>query len=168
MKAVSSGLLTAAAVLLFAGSAYAQPVTQTVNISANLTAKAKLDLGGATAVSFPDQDPDAAATLTATSTVNVTVKARTSAGGGVTLTVQSDGDLMSGATDAIPIGNLTWTAGGDLSAGTMTKAPAAAATLGSWSGPGQKSGSQVYQLLNSWDYVTGNYTAIITYTLTAP
>ena len=50
----------------------------------------------------------------------------------------------------------------------MTTAPAAAATLGSWSGPGQKSGAQVYRLLNSWSYATGNYTAIITYTLTAP
>jgi hypothetical protein len=166
MKAVRSGLFTAAAVLVFTGSAYAQ-ITQTVNVSANLTAKAKLDVTGGP-VSFPDQDPDAASTLIATAAVNVTVKARTSATGAVSLTVQSDGDLMSG-TDAIPVANLTWTAGGDLSAtGTMTKSPAAAATLGSWSGPGQKSGAQVYRLLNSWDYVTGNYSAVITYTLTTP
>ena len=79
--------------------------------------------------------------------------------------MQADDDLLSG-TDAIPIGNLTWTAGGDLTAGTMSSA--SAVSLGSWSGPGTKSGAQVYKLANSWSYVTGNYTAVITYTLTAP
>jgi hypothetical protein len=167
MKAVSSGLLTAAAVLFFSGSAYAQITdTKAVNISANLTAKAKLDLGGVTAVSFPDQDPDAAATLTATSAVNVTVKARTSSGGSVTLTVQADDDLLGDTGGTIGIANMTWTAGGDLLGGIMSKT--AAVSLGSWSGPGTKAGAQVYRLANSWSYATGNYTAIITYTLTAP
>lgn len=166
MKAVTSGLLTAAAVLMFTGTAFAQAATdaKTVNINAQVNAKAKLTVGPGT-VSFPDDDPDTSSVLTSATVINVTVKARTSAAGNVTLTVLSDDDLLSG-TDAIAIDNLTWTATGDLLGGTMDKTTAA--SLGSWTGSGTKTGAQTYKLVNSWDYVTGTYTAIITYTLTAP
>ena len=162
MKAVWTGVLTAAAVVLFSGSVYAQ-TTDTVNISAVINAKAKLDVS-AGPVTFPDDDPDAAAILISATPITVSAKARTTAAGSVTLTVAADGDLMSG-TDPIGIGNLTWTAGGDLSGGTMNTT---GATLGSWTGPGMRSGTQTYRLANSWSYVPGTYTAIITYTLTAP
>ena len=34
--------------------------------------------------------------------------------------------------------------------------------------PGTHNGTQTYTLVNSWNYVTGNYTTTLTYTLTAP
>jgi len=166
-KAVWSGVITAAAVLMMSSPAFAQPATDSKNVtvSAQVDAKAKLDLGGATTADFPDDDPDTSATLTATAAIAVTVKARTTSSGTVTLTVQAGDDLKSGS-DVITIDKLTWTAGGALSAGTMSKS--AAVSLGSWTGPGTHNGTQTYKLVNSWNYVTGNYSTTVTYTLTAP
>jgi hypothetical protein len=45
---------------------------------------------------------------------------------------------------------------------------ATAQTVGSWTGSGNRSGTQSYALANSWNYATGAYTAMATYTLTAP
>jgi hypothetical protein len=164
MKAVWTGAVTAAAVLLFSGSVSAQGTdSASLTISAQVNSKARLTLSGS--VFFPDLDPDTANPLVSTTDVSVSVKARTSASGNVTLTVLAQGDLASG-TDLIPIGNLTWAASG-LTAGTMAKAPATAASLGSWTGSGNHSGTQTYKLVNSWSYVPGTYQTIIDYTLTA-
>jgi len=85
----------------------------------------------------------------------------------VTLTVQADGALTNAASDTIAINQLTWTASGTgFAAGTMSSG--AAQTLGSFAGGGNATGNQTYQLVNSWNYRTGTYSAIITYTLTAP
>jgi hypothetical protein len=165
-KAVWSGVATAAAVLMFSTSAFAQTVQATANVtvSAQVDAKAKLDLHGATTAHFNDADPDTLATLTATSAITIDVKARTTGNGQVTLTVLASDDLKSG-TDAIAINQLSWTAGGALSAGTMGLT---AQSLGSWTGPGLHTGTQTYKLVNSWAYVTGAYSTLLTYTLTAP
>ena len=165
-KAVWTGVVTAAAIVLFASPVLAQAGTDTasLNISATINSKAKLTLSGG--VSFPDLDPDAQNPLVSTTDVTVGVKARTTASATVTLTVQATGDLVSG-TNTIGIGSLTWVATG-LNAGTMTKAPAAAFTLGSWTGSGTQSGTQTYRLANLWTYVPGTYQTTINYTLTAP
>ncbi len=163
-KAVWSGIATAA-VFLVGTSAFAQTtVPATVNVTANVNAKAKLTLGAATLL-FDDADPDTDPTIAAPA-LSVSVKARTTAGAGVTLTVLAGNDLVSG-TDVIPISNLSWAATGTgFSAGTSNKTTAQA--VGGWSGSGNQAGSQTYSLLNSWAYATGIYTATLTYTLTVP
>ena len=45
---------------------------------------------------------------------------------------------------------------------------AAAQSLGSWTGSGNRAGTQTYKLANSWSYATGAYSTSVTYTLTAP
>lgn len=163
-KAVWSGVVAAAIVLGISATAYAQTDSTTVQVQANLTAKAKLTLTGGP-VSFPDQDPDAAATLTATSPLTVDVKVRTSTGGLVTLIVQAGGDLVS-ATDAIPIGNLSWESA-DAGFADGTASSSSATSAGSWTGPGSRSGAQTFKLVNDWNYKSGNYSVTLTYTLTA-
>jgi hypothetical protein len=63
---------------------------------------------------------------------------------------------------------LSWTGSGTgFVAGptTMTNANQSAA---SWTGAGNRSGTQSFSLANSWSYAVGTYTATITYTLTSP
>jgi hypothetical protein len=166
-KAVWGGIFTAAALVLMSGQAYAQAVdTKTVTVSATVNARAKLTLGSNTAT-FNDADPDVTPLLTATAPISVDVKTRTAAANTVTLTVQAGGALTNAASDTIAIDQLTWTATGTgFAAGTMSST--VAQSLGSFAGGGNLTGSQTYQLVNSWAYKTGTYTATITYTLTAP
>jgi len=140
-------------------------------INAEVANRAKLTLGVAE-IHFPAADPDATPSIEATenapSGVSVEVKAHTGSGSTVDLTVTALGDLDNG-TDTIDIGNVTWTAFGDAgftpAGGAMSLGGTA---VGSWTGSGNRSGSFLYFLANSWDYAVGNYTATVTYTLTAP
>ena len=167
-KAVWNGVLVAAGVLLISSSAYAQS-SGTVNVTANVAARAKLQLNNSTAavqthsITFNDADPDTTATLTA-APFNVDVKARVPGGGAVTLTVAAGGNLTSG-TDTIAINNLSWTGSGAMAGGT---ANTVAQTVGNWTGSGHRQGTQTYELANSWAYATGSYSATLTYTLTTP
>ena len=117
------GAAAAAAVLFVASPVFAQATdTKTLNVSATVSARAKLTLSSA-AVSFADADPDLTPSIVATP-LTVDVKTRTAAASNVTLTVLAGGDLMSGS-DPIAITNLTWTASGaGVSAGTMSKTTA--------------------------------------------
>jgi len=136
-----------------------------VTVSATVNAKAKLTLGTNTA-SFADADPDVTPLLSAAA-ISVDVKTRTAAASNVTLTVLAGGALTNASSDTIPINQLTWTAtGSGFAAGTMSSSTAQA--LGTFLGGGTASGTQTYQLVNSWNYKTGSYSATITYTLTAP
>ncbi len=160
------GAAAAAAVLFVASPVFAQATdTKTLNVSATVSARAKLTLSSA-AVSFADADPDLTPSIVATP-LTVDVKTRTAAASNVTLTVLAGGDLMSGS-DPIAITNLTWTASGaGVSGGTMSKTTAV--TFGTWTGSGNHLGlTQTYALANSWAYATGSYGAVVTYTLTAP
>jgi hypothetical protein len=165
-KAVWGGILTAAALVLCSTQASAQAVdTKTVTVSATVNAKAKLTLGSNTA-SFADADPDVTPLLSAAA-ISVDVKTRTAAANNVTLTVQAGGDLVNAASDVININQLSWTVTGTgFAAGTMSST--VAQSLGTFAGGGNVSGTQTYQLVNSWNYKTGSYSATITYTLTAP
>jgi hypothetical protein len=165
-KAVWSGVLTAAAmVVLSAAPAFAQDTdTQLINVTVNVSARAKLTLGSGT-LTFADTDPDGAGAVITAAAISLDVKSRTSSGSNVTLTVQADDDLTSG-TDTIAISNLTWAVtGAGFQPGTSSTA---AQTLGSWTGSGNRSGTHTYSLANSWNYNVGTYTAVLTYTLTAP
>ncbi len=156
-------LAAVAAMLIFiAAPSLAQP-TANVTVSATVSARATLTVSAA-AVSFADADPDTTPSITGAPVISVTAKSRTAAGNAVTLTVQSGSALTSGA-DTIAVSNVTWTATGDLSAGTLDTA---AVTVGSWTNSGNRSGNMTYLLANSWLYATGNYSATVTYTLSAP
>jgi hypothetical protein len=163
-KTVWSAALTAAAVVMFSGTAYAQATaTGTVNVSMNVNARAKLTFDRAN-VSFADRDPDAFATVEA-NPLDVTVKARTGATEEISLTVVASGD-MTGTGGTIPINQLSWTGTGNLVGGTADSTNAQ--TVGSWTGSGNRTEQQTYALANSWAYATGSYSTIMTYTLTVP
>jgi hypothetical protein len=157
-----------ALVTLAAAVVSAAPATSTATVTVNVTvsATAKLSLGAST-IHFIDADPDVTGSIQQTEpAITISAKAKTSTGGNVTLTVLSGSDLISG-TDAIAIGNITWTVtGAGLAAGTMNKTTAQ--SLGAWTNSGTWAGTQTYKLTNNWAYATGNYTATLTYTLTAP
>jgi hypothetical protein len=171
-KAIWRATTAAAAIVGFsavsATTAYAQATgTGTVNVSVNVAAKAKLTLGSAS-LTFADADPDTTPTLTAPG-LAVDVKARTTAAGNVTLTVLASGDLVSAGNPPIAISSLTWSSGsGNGFAANGVSNSTTPATVGSWTGSGQRAGTQVYSLPNSWTYATGTYATTLTYTLTAP
>ena len=140
--------------------------TQTVTLSTNIAARAKLQFG-LLAMSFPDVDPDSVPSNPANvNPLSVTSSARTGSSSTATLTCLASGNLVSG-TNTIAISNMTWTATGTgYIAGTMNRTTAQ--TAGSWTGPGQRTGTFSYFLTNLWSYVIGNYSTTISYTLNAP
>jgi len=140
--------------------------TQTVTLSTNLAARAKLRFG-LLALSFPDADPDTVPSNPANvNPLSVTSSARTGASSTATLTCLATGDLVSGAS-TVAIGNMTWTASGSgYVSGTMNRTTPQ--TAGSWTGPGQQAGTFSYFVTNLWSYAVGNYSTTISYTLNAP
>jgi hypothetical protein len=167
-KVVWSGLATAVAVLAMSTPAEAQlNATDTVNVSATVSGRAKLDVN-IPAITFADEDPDTTPIINASAAVGIDVKVRTAANGAVSLTLKADQDLTDTSTsNTIGISNLKWTvAGAGLSAGTASTTDV---VLGSWTGSGNRNGLlQSYTLDNSWAYAIGTYQATLTYTLTAP
>jgi len=165
-KAVWSGAVATAVLLLGSSSAFAQQTaTAAVAVTANVNAKAKLTLGLAS-VTFADADPDLTPLYTS-APISIDVKARTSNGANVTLTVLASGDLASGS-DAIAIGTLTWAASGTGFTASGNNNRLTAQTLGQWTGSGNPSGAHTLSLPNLWSYNTGTYTVTLNYTLTAP
>jgi hypothetical protein len=152
-------LLTAAT-----AGAVAEQAAMTMNTS--ISGRASLVLGSAN-VSFPSADPSLVPVIPAAENpVPVTARVRTGSGSAATLQVLAGGDLTSGG-DTIAVGNVSWSAtGGGFSPGAMSKTAAQGA--GSWTGPGERSGSFSYFLANSWAYPAGAYSTTVTYTLTAP
>lgn len=161
------GLSTVAVVLFSSSAAYAQATANaSLNVTVNVASRARLTLSAA-GITFADADPDVVATLTA-GPVDVNVGARTAPGSNVTLTVLATGNLVSG-TDVITIDQLTWTVGGP-SAGFVagTSNATLAQSVGTWTGPGSRNGTQTFALPNSWAYAPGTYTSTLNYTLSVP
>lgn len=169
-KAVWSTVTTAAAVVLFSASAVSDASAQTtaggsLNVTVTVAGRAALALGAAS-VAFTDADPDTTPTLTS-SGLNVTVKARTAPTSSVTLTVLASGDLSAGGGVNIPVSTLGWSTA---SAGFVNGANSVstAQSVGTWAGPGARTGTLVFSLPNSWTYATGTYTTTLNYTLSVP
>jgi hypothetical protein len=156
-------LLLVAGLVVAATPVAAQPQTANLTVTAQVNARAVLTLSSAT-VAFADADPDTTPSITGSPVLTVTAKSRTSAGNAVTLTVQAGGPLTSG-TDTIAVSNVSWTATGDVSAGTLSTS---AVTIGSWTSSGNRQGNMTFALTNSWAYATGNYSTTVTFTLSAP
>lgn len=165
-KAVWSGVIAAAVVLMGSSSAFAQQTAgASIAVTAHVDAKAKLTLSQSS-INWLDADPDVVGTFDS-GPITVDVKARTSAGGAVTVTVLADGDLVSGS-DSIPVNTLAWTATGTGFTANGANSWTTAQTLGSWTNSGNHNGSQTLTLPNLWTYKTGTYTVTLNYTLTAP
>jgi len=164
VKVVSLVAVVCLVLLATSLAGWAATDQQTLTINAQVNANAKLTLEVA-AINFPDAEPDAVPSVSATENpVDVSVKARAASTSTVTLTVQANGDLVSGS-DTIDISNVSWTAtGAGFAAGTMDTV---AVPAGSWTGSGNRDGTFSYFLANSWDYVVGNYSQSVVYTLTA-
>jgi hypothetical protein len=152
--------------ILIAGVAFAASDTKDLEIKATVGSWAKLTLGE-TAINFIDTDPDTVSIPASENAVSVTVKVRTGSTSAVALTHLAAGNLTNADSDEIPIGNVTWTvSGAGFQAGTMSST--VAQTAGSWTGPGNRSGTFSYFLVNSWNYAIGSYSVSSTYILSTP
>jgi len=154
-------------VVLFNATAQAATITTNLTVNTTILARAILNLGSGS-VNFPDSDPTSVPSIGATQNpVSVTASIRTGSASVATLTAQTGGDLVSGG-NSIAISNVTWTGTGTGFSSTGTMDKTVGQSVGSWTGSGQRSGSNSYFLANSWNYATGVYIATVTYTLTAP
>ncbi len=166
MKKQSLVLVIGLGLILIAGGVFAASDSKPLTINAQVSDRASLTLEVAT-INFPDTDPDTTPIPATENSVDVTVKVRTGSASAVTLTHQAAGDLTNAALDTIPIGNVTWTAtGAGFQAGTMSST--VAQTAGTWTGPGNRSGTFSYFLVNSWNYAIGSYSVSSTYILSTP
>jgi hypothetical protein len=113
---------------------------------------------------FPNADPDTSPTINATENpLGVTVRVTQSQGRQIQLTALAAGDLRSGA-NVIAISAVRWTAqGSGFVSGTLSRTTPQ--LMGQWAGNGTRTGTQQFQLTNSWSYATGNYSQTVLYTL---
>ena len=153
-------------VLILATDLRSETAGRDITINVTVAVRGKIELGSSV-INFPDADPDTVASIPANeNAVSVTAKAQVKGGDNVFLQVLPKGDLISGA-DEIPISNVTWTAtGANFQGGTMSRETPQAA--GSWTGPGQETGTFSYFLKNVWGYAVGNYSQTVTYSLVSP
>ena len=153
-------------ILLWHTDAQAQgPLSRTVTVSAVISSHVKVSFDRSSVVLGSQATTDILPPVQA-SPLTVTAKARVSPNDRIVLTVQADGDFVSG-TATIPDSMLSWTATGNgFRPGTANKN--SAKMLGSWRGSGVYSGSQTYVFQDSWTYSAGVYALTMTYTLSAP
>jgi hypothetical protein len=165
-KAVWTGAIAVAAVLLVSGDAFAQSASANgnVNVNVNVNARAKLTITAPDPVDFPDDDPDVSPILTA-APFGIDVKARAASAANVTLTVSAPN--LTGPGGTIGIAALRY-AGTGAGFTALTPFSTTATSAGSWVGSGNRSGTHTYSLLNSWAYNVGAYGTSVTYTLTVP
>lgn len=162
-KAVWSAAMMAAAILMLSTTAHAQLATSNIIATANVGARGRITLTGT--INFPDSDPATVAIIDG-GTLSVQAQARVAPTTNVELTVFALTDFQSG-TDSIAVNNMSWVAGGT---GFVngTAQTGTAQQVGSWTGPGNRNGTQQFNLVNSWNYPVGVYTTTLTYTLSTP
>lgn len=119
-----------------------------------------------TTISIASADPDTVPLVSA-SPIRVTYIAQGRGGGSWTITVEAEGQLVSGAS-TIPISNVSWVATPTptFRNGTLSTVPQILAT-----GTGLallERGDVTFRLANSWNYNVGTYTQTITFTLSSP
>jgi hypothetical protein len=163
------GALLPLLTFLCSGLVFAASVDQvTVGVDLMIASSATLTLGTNT-INFPDAGPDTTPSIPASQNP-VTVRCRVTgaSNSNVTLNVLANGNLVSGGNN-IPISKVSWTATGTgYTAGTMSTTSVQAGSWPNTAGTKTYNGTFSYFLQNAWNYATGNYTATVTYTLTAP
>jgi hypothetical protein len=158
-------LAAAAAFVVVGATEAAAQNTAAVTATVTVAGRARLDVSAA-AINFADADPTATPSIQADVTLNIQAQVRTAVGTPVTLTVEAATDFTAGGGATIGIAALSWTTTGAGYAGAT--AALAPVTLGSWAGPGARTGTQTYFLANSWDWAPGTYTTTLNYTLSTP
>ena len=148
------------------GTVWGSETVVVVDLAAPVSPGIQLTISPQT-INFPNADPDTTPSIGAVENpVQVEADANAGKTKTVLLTVQAQGDLVSGG-DAIPISNVRWTATGTgYVAGIMSNTTAV--TAGTWVGPGTHRGTFSFFLTNSWQYNRGNYQASVIYTLSVP
>jgi len=120
-----------------------------------------------TTIPFASADPDTTPAITAPVLI-VTYRVRGNPGNWV-ITLRASGDL-SGGSATIPVSQVSWVATPSPPFGSGVMSATVAQTLASGSGnvDPSRTGQVTFVLANSWDYSVGTYTALFTFTLTAP
>lgn len=119
-----------------------------------------------TTITFAAADPDTVPLISA-SPIRVTYIALGQGASPWTITVQAQGQLVSG-TSSIPISNVSWVATPTptFRNGTLSTVPQVLAT-----GTGLallERGDVTFRFNNSWNYNVGTYTQTVTFTLSSP
>lgn len=152
------------------GLVTAGTITGNLPVMTQMVANCTLTLSSSS-IAFPDEDPTTMPVITAVpGLLSYTTKCTGSAGLAVTLTVLANGHLQSGS-NIININNLSFqkasggTCPGTTSGGTLstTVAQSVLATTGNIN----CTDKLVFNLVNSYSYAVGNYSAVLTFTLTA-
>jgi len=145
-------LILTTALLLQPACAWAQRLTLTVSQSN---------------IAFVADDPDSTPTI-ASAPIVVTVRVQQSPGPWH-LSVQANGDLLSGAS-SIDATQVTWTASPapPFQNGTLNKVVGQTMASGTGNVNPAVSGSVVFRLANSWTYSAGFYSQTVVFTLSAP
>jgi hypothetical protein len=151
--AVWSLAVLAAAALLGDGSAWAQQLTLQINPKR---------------ATFNSADPDTVPVVTAQPII-VTYRVRNNGNGPWRITLLAEGDLVDGLS-TIDISHVTWAAtpAPPFQGGTLSKTVEQVLASGTGGVNPAKQASVVFQLANSWNYSTGQYTQTIVFTLSAP
>jgi len=128
--------------------------------------RVELTLNRAT-MNFPDADPDATPSVPAAENpMTIGVRVTGNPFGNWQLTVLASGDLISGS-HTISISNVSWTATPlPFIDGTLDKTTPQVVASGT--GNANLSGTVRLYFRNSWNYIVGDYSQVIIYTLTAP
>jgi hypothetical protein len=130
----------------------------------------RVDLSlSATSIAFPSADPDTTPSIAAP-VMQVTYRIRQNASDADwQITVLASGDLSSGLA-TIPVSNITWSAtpSPPFQSGTMSAITAQRVAGGFGNVNPSRTGYLSFFLANSWSYDVGTYSAVFTFTLTAP
>jgi len=119
-------------------------------------------------VTFNSADPDTTPVVIAQPIV-VNYRVRKNGNAPWRLSVLAEGDLVDG-TSIIDISNVSWTAtpAPPFQNGTLSKTVEQVLASGNGNVDPANDGSVVFQLANSWNYTSGQYTQTVVFTLSAP
>jgi len=122
---------------------------------------------GRSAINFPDSDPDLVPSVPASENpLTIGVRVSGNPHDAWRLEVLASGDLVSGSS-IIPVSNVSWTAkplpfiNGKLDRTTPQ-------VVASGSGNINLSGTVQFYFKNSWNYLVGNYSQVVIYSLSVP
>jgi hypothetical protein len=119
-------------------------------------------------ISFASADPDTTPSIAAPA-ITVRYHVRNNDTGSWQISLLATSDLTAG-TATIGINNVTWTASPapPFQAGTLSRTLAQTLASGTGTVQGNRTGTVVFSLANSWTYNVGSYSTSVVFTLTAP
>jgi hypothetical protein len=171
MRTSAKVILSGVAALGVLTAAWALPpdVIVDTTVTASVGEAASLTISPTT-VTFPSADPGTVASIpNSEGAISMSARTRIAANVDTIVLLESTGDLSTGGATPLTIGsgNVSYALGGANFSGaaTMVNSPSQR-TLGSFTGPGVRTGTISYALANSYAYQPGTYTTTFRYTLT--